>query len=149
MIVRTMYALRMNTGFRKSIDYRGLSSFLAQRPPKILRNDTVARCPYSPANDVRCVSSVSSVTFPSWFVALSNSTPVAYAQHFVISFHEMPGTPWWASLILSAVVLRLVVTLPLTAYQVGKIIFLSFQNFNSIRLKIYCFQCFISNIVIL
>jgi len=152
MIVRTMCALRVNTGFRKSIDYRGLSSFLAQRPPKIpdarLYNDTIARCPRSPPNDVRCVSSMSSVTFPSWFVALSNSTPVAYAQHFVVSFHEMTGTPWWASLMLSAVALRLVVTLPLTAYQVGKIIFLSFQNFNSKHLNIYCFRCFISSIII-
>jgi len=69
----------------------------------------------------RNVTSVSSVTFPSWFMALSNSTPVAYAQQFIISFHEFTGTPWWATIILSAVTLRLVITLPLTVYQVGKI----------------------------
>jgi len=69
----------------------------------------------------RSVTSVSSITFPSWFMALSNSTPVAYAQQFIISFHEFTGTPWWATIMLSAVTLRLVITLPLTVYQVGKI----------------------------
>jgi len=73
----------------------------------------------SPLN--RSVTSVSSITFPSWFMALSNSTPVAYAQQFIISFHEFTGTPWWATIMLSAVTLRLVITLPLTVYQVGKI----------------------------
>lgn len=68
----------------------------------------------------RSVTSDSSVTFPSWFMALSNSTPVAYAQQFIISFHEFTGTPWWATIMLSAVALRLVVTLPLTVFQVGK-----------------------------
>ncbi|XP_050429554.1 cytochrome c oxidase assembly protein COX18, mitochondrial isoform X2 [Adelges cooleyi] len=48
---------------------------------------------------------------------LSNSTPVAYAQNYVISLHELTGTSWWASIILSAVTLRLVITLPLTIYQ--------------------------------
>jgi len=54
-------------------------------------------------------------------MALSNSTPVAYAQQFIISFHEFTGTPWWATIMLSAVALRLVITLPLTVFQVGKI----------------------------
>lgn len=70
----------------------------------------------------RSVTSVSSVTFPTWFMALSNSTPVAYAQQFVITMHEFTGTPWWATIMLSAVTLRLVITLPLTVYQVGKIL---------------------------
>lgn len=69
----------------------------------------------------RSISSVTSITFPSWFVALSNSTPVAYAQQFVISFHEFTGMPWWTSIMLSAITLRLIITLPLTVYQVGKI----------------------------
>lgn len=124
MIVRTsttLFAHRTSsiTAFRKPIDYRGLSSFLRQRTPNARPfndNTIVRRSPYGGRN----VSSISSATFPSWFVALSNSAPVAYAQQFVVSFHEMTGTPWWASIMFSAVALRLVVTLPLTAYQVGK-----------------------------
>lgn len=81
----------------------------------------------------RNVSS-SSITFPSWFVTLSNSTPVSYAQQFVISFHEITGTPWWATIMLSAVTLRLVITLPLAAYQVGKILFLIFDDIVEINL---------------
>lgn len=131
MIVRTMYAIRTNVVFRKSINYRGLSSFLTQKSPKIsnpqlyINNDAIAQCPRL-LNVSRSVSSVSSITFPSWYVVLSNSTPVAYAQQFIVSFHEITGTPWWASIMLSAIALRLVVTLPLTAYQVGKIVFIAY-----------------------
>lgn len=69
----------------------------------------------------RSVSSMSTVTLPSWFVTLSNSEPVAYAQQFVVSCHEFTGMSWWASIMISAVTLRFIVTLPLTAYQVRKI----------------------------
>lgn len=118
MIFRTLCARQINIG--KYINCRHLNSYYVNRP--ILntllcsKNNTV----YLHLPN-RSVSSVSSVEFPSWFMALSNSTPVAYAQQFIISFHEMTGTPWWASIMLSAVALRLVVTLPLTVYQVGDI----------------------------
>lgn len=119
MIIRTLCTRQIN--IRKYIDCRQLSSYYVNRPilNTLLCNKNNAICLHLPK---RSVSSVSTVTFPSWFMALSNSTPVAYAQQFVISFHEMTGTPWWASIMLSAVALRLVVTLPLTVYQVGKII---------------------------
>jgi len=67
-------------------------------------------------------------------MALSNSTPVAYAQQFIISFHEFTGTPWWATIMLSAVTLRLVITLPLTVYQVGKISLVKSYSLNLIDL---------------
>ncbi|XP_050533353.1 cytochrome c oxidase assembly protein COX18, mitochondrial [Daktulosphaira vitifoliae] len=60
---------------------------------------------------------ISSVTYPSWFMTISDSTPVAYAQKYVVFIHEMTGTSWWASIIISAVSLRLALTLPLTIYQ--------------------------------
>lgn len=119
MIVRTLCT--RYTNFQKLIDCRHLSCCYIKSP--ILntslnkKNNTLnLRLPNN-----RSVSSISSVTFPSWFVALSNSAPVAYAQQYVISLHEITGTPWWATIMLSAITLRLVITLPLTAYQVGKL----------------------------
>lgn len=125
MIIRTLCSSRKNCG--QLIDYRRFSSL---RYAKTLNVFDVK--PNS-VNSTSCmwnrnVSSISSVTFPSWFVTLSNSPPVACAQQFVISFHEMTGTPWWASIVLCAVTLRLAITLPLTAYQVDKQIYLILNN---------------------
>lgn len=48
---------------------------------------------------------------------ISDSTPVAYMQEGLTLAHDITGLPWWASIILSTIVLRSVVTLPLTVYQ--------------------------------
>lgn len=117
MIIRTLSIRQIYV--QKLIDYRHLSYYHTKKSvlSTSFYNKNSILCLHSPN---RSVSSISSITLPSWFVALSNSTPVAYAQQFVISVHDVTGTPWWASIILSAVTLRLVVTLPLTAYQVGE-----------------------------
>lgn len=120
MIIRTLCSTRIH--YRRLTDCRLLSSSSYARKSIILcklfedkkKNNLCSRLPN------RNVSSLSTVALPSWFITLSNSTPVAYAQQFVISFHEVTGTPWWLSIILSAVTLRLAVTLPFTVYQVGK-----------------------------
>lgn len=117
MIIRTLCTRQIHV--QKLIDCRHLSCYQTKR--SVLNTSLYTKnntsCLHSPN---RGVSSISAVTLPSWFVALSNSTPVAYAQQFVISVHDVTGTPWWASIVLSAVTLRLVVTLPLTVYQVGE-----------------------------
>lgn len=119
MILQTLCTRQTN--LRKFIDCRHLSYYM-KRPNPLSKsslhskNNNFYVCSLN-----RSVTSVSSITFPSWFMALSNSTPVAYAQQFIISFHEFTGTPWWATIMLSAVTLRLAITLPLTVYQVGKI----------------------------
>lgn len=128
MIIQILTKRQIN--LHKLIDCRNLSYYYMKRPSLSTsfynKNNTL-----HPQNvPHKCASSMSSITLPSWFMALSNSTPVAYAQQFVISCHEITGTPWWASIILSAVVLRLAVTLPLTAYQVGKIIFSNFLYYT-------------------
>lgn len=120
MILQTLCTRQTN--LRKFIDCRHLSYYMKRPNPCSSlqslhnKNNNFYICSLN-----RSVTSVSSITFPSWFMALSNSTPVAYAQQFIISFHEFTGTPWWATIMLSAVTLRLVITLPLTVYQVGKI----------------------------
>lgn len=52
-----------------------------------------------------------------FFKWLSESTPVEYTQHFLLSVHDMTGLPWWATIICATVLLRTTVTLPLAIYQ--------------------------------
>lgn len=116
MILQAICTRQIN--LKKIIDYRHFSYYMKRPDPcssLCSKNNT-----YTLHLSNRSVTSDSSVTFPSWFMGLSNSAPVAYAQQFLISFHEFTGTPWWASIMLSAVALRLFITLPLTAFQVGK-----------------------------
>lgn len=48
---------------------------------------------------------------------VSTSSPVLQMQQYLIQIHDYTGLPWWASIILSTVIFRSVVTLPLTIYQ--------------------------------
>lgn len=125
MIIRTLCTRQIS--IQKMVDCRHLSYYNPKRP---ILSSSLFYNKNNPGDGLytpnRSVSSVSTVTLPSWFVTLSNSTPVAYAQQFIISFHEMTGTPWWATIMLSAIALRLTVTLPLTMYQVGTIYYCYF-----------------------
>ncbi|XP_055606874.1 cytochrome c oxidase assembly protein COX18, mitochondrial [Uranotaenia lowii] len=56
-------------------------------------------------------------TVTGMWTTLSQSTPVAYVQQGLVAIHDYSGLPWWASVIVSTVLLRSVVTLPLTVYQ--------------------------------
>ncbi|XP_068085088.1 cytochrome c oxidase assembly protein COX18, mitochondrial isoform X2 [Anabrus simplex] len=47
----------------------------------------------------------------------SESAPVLKTQELLLHFHDISGLPWWATIIVSTVVLRTVVTLPLAIYQ--------------------------------
>lgn len=51
------------------------------------------------------------------YTSISNSTPVAEFQEGLIKLHDTTGLPWWATIILSTILLRSVITLPLTVYQ--------------------------------
>lgn len=51
------------------------------------------------------------------FKSLSESTVVQCAQNMVIMIHDQSGLPWWASIMLTTVLIRSLVTLPLSLYQ--------------------------------
>lgn len=64
------------------------------------------------------------------FKAISESTPVSYAQDFFINVHSLTGLPWWASIVLTTVLLRTFITLPLAIYQqyiLAKVQFLTIE----------------------
>ncbi|XP_022175252.1 mitochondrial inner membrane protein COX18 [Myzus persicae] len=113
MILQTLCTRQSN--LKKIIDRRLFSYYMKRPDPCSSLYSKNSTYTLRPSN--RSVTSDSSVTLPSWFMTMSNSTPVAYAQQFIISFHEFTGTPWWATIMLSAVALRLVITLPLTIFQ--------------------------------
>uniref|UniRef100_A0AAG5D0X9 Mitochondrial inner membrane protein COX18 n=1 Tax=Anopheles atroparvus TaxID=41427 RepID=A0AAG5D0X9_ANOAO len=56
-------------------------------------------------------------TVTSIWQSISQSTPVAYVQHGMMDLHDFTGLPWWATIILTTIGLRTVVTLPLAIYQ--------------------------------
>uniref|UniRef100_A0A8B9YTX3 Cytochrome c oxidase assembly factor COX18 n=1 Tax=Bos mutus grunniens TaxID=30521 RepID=A0A8B9YTX3_BOSMU len=74
----------------------------------------------SSALPVWAVASVSAVG-PSgaggWYEALATSAPVQGAEDVLLFAHTASGLPWWGSILLTTVVLRGAVTLPLAAYQ--------------------------------
>lgn len=51
------------------------------------------------------------------FKTLSESTPVEYAQKFLLTVHENTGLPWWATIVCCTILLRTCVTIPLAVYQ--------------------------------
>lgn len=53
----------------------------------------------------------------SIYESISNSTVVSYFQDNIVQLHDATGMPWWGTIIVSTVLLRTIVTLPLTIYQ--------------------------------
>lgn len=58
-------------------------------------------------------------TYVAYFQALSESTPVITFQNFLINVHDITGLPWWGTIVITAVLFRSTITLPLALYQVG------------------------------
>lgn len=78
---------------------------------------------YTQRRNFSLQSSLDSVvqTYARIFQSLSESTVVAYAQNTIITIHDVSGLPWWASIMLTTVLLRSLVTLPLSLYQVRRV----------------------------
>lgn len=51
------------------------------------------------------------------WTSLSQSKPVAILQDASIQLHDMSGLPWWSTIIVSTILLRGCLTLPLALYQ--------------------------------
>lgn len=49
------------------------------------------------------------------YLSVSHSTTVSYFQNALISFHDMTGLPWWATIVIYTVALRMI-TFPLAVY---------------------------------
>lgn len=56
-------------------------------------------------------------SFSSFFTTVSNSAPVHHFQEHLVLLHDLTGLPWWATIVVSTVALRTVITLPLAIYS--------------------------------
>lgn len=84
----------------------------AQRSNIFERHRSVSGVPvyYIPKRHKSFTESVSEI-----YLSISNSTTVSYFQNALLSFHEQTGLPWWATIIIYTVGLRLM-TFPLAVY---------------------------------
>jgi membrane protein insertase Oxa1/YidC/SpoIIIJ len=58
---------------------------------------------------------------PNFIRVISEWKIVELAQQTLLNVHEITGLPWWASIILTSFIARLLITLPFTLSQVFKI----------------------------
>lgn len=68
------------------------------------------------------IDSISEVKVPMQlsgiFKTLSESMPIKIVQESLLWMHDYTGLPWWLVIVLSTVIMRTTVTLPLSFYQV-------------------------------
>lgn len=68
------------------------------------------------------IDSISEVKVPMQlsgiFKTLSESMPIKIVQDSLLWVHDYTGLPWWLVIVLSTVIMRTTVTLPLSFYQV-------------------------------
>lgn len=78
-------------------------------------------------NSIRCLSNTSidsiakdqvQMQFSGIFKAISESAPVKITQDSLLLVHDYTGLPWWSIIILTTIMMRTTVTLPLFLYQV-------------------------------
>lgn len=59
--------------------------------------------------------------FSKWqegvYTSISNSTPVHFIQDGLLYYHDVTGLPWWATVVTSTILIRTLMTLPLTVYS--------------------------------
>ncbi|XP_076328162.1 cytochrome c oxidase assembly protein COX18, mitochondrial isoform X1 [Tachypleus tridentatus] len=64
-----------------------------------------------------CVTQTRQYSWNSWTIQIAKSQPVAWAQECLEQIHNTAGLPWWLSIVVTTLGLRLCVTFPLSVYQ--------------------------------
>ncbi|XP_061276427.1 cytochrome c oxidase assembly protein COX18, mitochondrial isoform X1 [Bos javanicus] len=96
---------------RPALQVRVLDPLLARAPAGGAKSSAL------PVWAVASVSAVGPSGAGGWYEALATSAPVQGAEDVLLFAHTASGLPWWGSILLTTVVLRGAVTLPLAAYQ--------------------------------
>ncbi|KYN43362.1 Mitochondrial inner membrane protein COX18 [Trachymyrmex septentrionalis] len=63
------------------------------------------------------ITKVPVTQFNSIFKAISESAPIKITQDFLLLVHDCTGLPWWSVIVLTTIIVRTTVTLPLSLYQ--------------------------------
>lgn len=69
-----------------------------------------------------------------WYNSLAESGPVHLCEQYLMGVQQVTGSPWWLSIIMSTVMVRTLITLPLATYQVVIIAKVSDRRHNSFSL---------------
>lgn len=73
------------------------------------------------AVDVHIRRNISMEGFLKWqeqtYASISGSTPVHFMQDGLLYFHDITGMSWWATIVTSTILIRSLMTLPLSVYQ--------------------------------
>lgn len=87
--------------------------------PSIKTSSTILLQPHSfPGNEIVHRQFSYQETVAGIWKSISDSKPVAYLQDGLVFLHDTTGLPWWATIVVSTVLLRTIITLPFAVYQV-------------------------------
>lgn len=74
-------------------------------------------------NSIRYLSTIDTIvetkTTSGIFKIISESTPVKITQDSLLWMHDYTGLPWWSIIVLTTIMMRATITVPLALYQVN------------------------------
>lgn len=71
---------------------------------------------------------------PGWYNSLAESGPVHLCEQYLTGVQQLTGLPWWLSIVISTVMVRTLITLPLATYQLVIIAKVSDRGHSSLSL---------------
>lgn len=104
-------------GVRTLSNMRTFSAIRTPLCPKTLSGSRVSLKDGSSLG-LRVVSRAQSMSGSGWYNSLAESGPVHLCEQYLMGVQQVTGFPWWLSIIMSTVMVRTLITLPLASYQV-------------------------------
>ncbi|XP_039966794.1 cytochrome c oxidase assembly protein COX18, mitochondrial [Bactrocera tryoni] len=109
---RTLSYFGSSSSFSKNL-FRETNSILPRTCLMLLQHRSLSEVTSAPTIAATQVHS----PFTGIWHTLSQSTPVAYIQDTLTTIHDYSGLTWWASIVVSTILFRTLITLPLAIYQ--------------------------------
>lgn len=104
-----------------TLTYFRSSKELARDTSTNIRSTCLIRLQHRSLSEAASVTPIPATQVNSPFTGiwhtLSQSSPVAYIQDTLTTIHDYSGLPWWASIVVSTILSRTLITLPLAIYQ--------------------------------
>lgn len=110
-------------GVRTLSHMRTLSSSRTSLFPETLSQSRVflkvgTRLGFGVVSRAQSMSGSSTTASTGWYNSLAESGPVHLCEQYLTGLQQVTGFPWWLSIIMSTVMVRTLITLPLATYQV-------------------------------
>uniref|UniRef100_A0A674MT23 Cytochrome c oxidase assembly factor COX18 n=1 Tax=Takifugu rubripes TaxID=31033 RepID=A0A674MT23_TAKRU len=110
-VVRTLSNMRTFSAIRTPLCPKTLSgSRVFLKDGSLLGLSVVSRAQSMSGNSTSAGS--------GWYNSLAESGPVHLCEQYLMGVQQVTGFPWWLSIIMSTVMVRTLITLPLATYQV-------------------------------